>query len=275
MESAKSSKRPYMTPSLFKDYNKATKDILTKNYTADGMWKVECKHKAPVNTFVFNPVAEFAPKKQGITCDIEYTHEHGGSVKVNVAPELLKNLKTTASYTHEGHKFEGVMHLKDDKVLYELSHQTSVLLQKRASLNEKLTQEVVELGLGVDVAPRCQIGAGAVYSIKKRSCDWNLGCRYFNTHACEMAITTNKLKTFTTSASGPLNFSVGSRDVKLFVAAETVCGQKRPLDGKLGVEAKCLLVPANVLKARSRAQQEVGRQLHHEPPQQLVRRHHG
>ncbi|CAD2212777.1 hypothetical protein, conserved [Angomonas deanei] len=244
----------YATPSLFKDYNKASKDILNKNHSAAGKWKLESKHKCAPNSVVINPSAT----NNDISCDIEYVHPCGGAVKVMVSPQGYDNYKNTFTYEKNGHKVESVMHLQENgKVLMELSHQTSVLFHKRASINEKISRHNVELGLGVDVAPQCQVGCGATYNFLKKDCNWNIGCRYFNQKSkCECAITTNRLKTYTTSMSGPLHVTVPLECFKkgnaatMMLAMETVCGKDVPFVATVGVETKCPLHPENIIKAK-------------------------
>ena len=239
----------YATPSLFKDYNKATKDMLTKNFPASGTWTVECKYKGPKDTFFVKPQVNSSGK---ISADIEYVAACNGGLKVSITPEMMREMKATANYKLNGHKFDVVAQTKGGNFRYELSHETCVALSKRASINEKISPEQVELGMGIDVAPNCQVGCGATYSIKAKDCNWNVGCRWAEKN-CEIAIRTNRLRTYHTSASMPWNFTFRGNQCKVRGAVEVECGHGRGEAGAavtFGVEATCPVLPANTIKAR-------------------------
>jgi hypothetical protein len=241
--------KQYSAPALFKDYNKATKDMLTKNYPAAGSWTVECKYKGPKETFFVNPQASSNGK---ISADIEYVAACNGGVKISITPEIAREIKATANYTLNGHKVEVVAQRKGDNFRYELSHETCVALSKRASINEKLTPEQVELGMGIDVAPNCQVGCGAVYNRKANDCNWNFGCRWAE-KGYEIAIRTNRLRTYQSSASVPWKFTFRGNPCTVRGAVEVECGHGRGEQGTgvtLGVEATCPVLPANTIKAR-------------------------
>lgn len=237
----------YATPVLFKDYNKSTKDLLTKSYAAPGSWKIESKYKGSKDTFFINPSASSDGK---FATDIEYVASCDGGVKVRLTPALQNDLKVTASYNIQGHKVEATVSKKNSVIDYEFAHETVVAFGKRASINEKLTQTAVELGLGLDVAPNCQIGAGATYSLKDKKCNWNFGCRYA-AKGYEVAVRTNTLTTFTTSMSVPVRFQCNGNTITLKLAAESNCGSAvKGWEGVVGFESTCPVRPANTLKAR-------------------------
>ncbi|KAG5512121.1 hypothetical protein JKF63_07586 [Porcisia hertigi] len=239
----------YSTPALFKDYNKATKDLLTKNFPAAGSWVMECKYKGPKDTFFINPKATSTGK---VSADIEYVAACNGGVKVTVTPDIMREIKATAHYTIHGHKLEVALQRAKDKYRYEISHETCVALSKRASINEKITPENVELGMGVDVAPNCQVGCGAVYDIAAKACNWNVGCRYAQ-KGWEVAIRTNRCRTYHTSASLPFSFMLRGNKCTVRAAVEVECGSTRREKGiaaVAGLESTCPALPANTIKAR-------------------------
>ncbi|KPI84981.1 putative voltage-dependent anion-selective channel [Leptomonas seymouri] len=241
--------KQYTTPSLFKDYNKATKDLLTKNFPAAGQWTVEGKHKGALDSFFVNPQVSANGK---VSADVEYVAACNGGVKFSITPELERDLKATAHYTVSGNKMEVAVQRKGDDFRYEISHETCVALSKLASINEKLTPEQVELGMGIDVAPNCQVGCGAVYDRKANDCNWNVGCRWAE-KGWEVAIRTNRFRTYHSSASIPFHFALHGRPCTVRTAAEVECGRVRGdkgADVTFGVEATCPVLPINTIKAR-------------------------
>lgn len=246
--SAPAGGKSFDAPVLFKDYNKATSDFLTKNFQKANSWKIESKFKGPKDTFFVNPSASNDGK---MDCSVEYAPSScGAAVKVNVTPGGLDNLKTTASYNIDGHKIEAVLHKKGEKEFdYEISHETTVLMGKRMSLNEKLTKNDVTLGLGVDVAPHCQVGCGAVYTLKGKQCNWSVGCRYYQ-NGIEAAVHTRRLAQYISSFSMPFNMQMKSKTITVNVAAETTCGHGEAFDATMGCECACPLFPSNIVKAR-------------------------
>ncbi|KAG5508434.1 hypothetical protein JIQ42_08175 [Leishmania sp. Namibia] len=241
--------KTYSTPALFGDYNKSTRDLLSKNFPTPDKWVLECKHSGPKDTFFINPHANSDGK---LSADIEYVAACNGGVKITVSPDIMREIKGTAHYTLNGHKVEVTLHRLKEKVRYEVSHETCVALSKRASINEKLTPENVELGMGIDVAPNCQVGCGAVYDIAANNCNWNIGCRYAD-KGFEVAVRTNCLKTYHTSASAPCSFMLLGNKCTVRAAVEVECGRCRGDKGvavTAGIESTCPVLPANTLKAR-------------------------
>ncbi|KAG5487949.1 hypothetical protein LSCM1_08264 [Leishmania martiniquensis] len=241
--------KAYSTPALFKDYNKSTKDLLTKNFPAADKWTLECKYSGPKDTFFINPQAN---SDGHISADIEYVAACNGGVKVTVTPDIIREIKGTAHYTINGHKVEATLHRIQDKLRYEICHETCVVLSKHASINEKITPDHVELGMGIDVAPNCQVGCGAVYNIGANDCNWSAGCRYAD-KGFEVSICTSRLKTYHTSLSAPCSFVLLGNRCTVRGALEVECGRGRGDKGAAvtaGVESTCPVLPANTLKAR-------------------------
>lgn len=234
-------------PALFKDYNKATKDLINKQYTAPGVWKMECKFKGPVDQFYINPQVS---SNSRISADIEYVTSCGGSAKVTLTPEDLDDIKATGVYNYAGHRIEAVATKKGGQYDCEVMHETCLPLAVDVSINEKITRNNVEVGIGAAVAPGFQIGCGAIYNVKGKDCNWTIGGRYAAA-GYEIAITTNRLKTYNTTASIPVTIPIGGPR-SIIIAAETTCGYNvaNKWHGTIGVETNCPMIPANKLKAR-------------------------
>ncbi len=103
---------------LFKDFSKDAKDLLNKNHTAAGQWKLESKLKggAPV---VFNPKAD----KKGVNVDMEYTcGTCDVTAKVNVASNGAVKPKLTKK--KDGAKYELAYAAGDVTGAFEFNHPT-------------------------------------------------------------------------------------------------------------------------------------------------------
>ncbi|ORC79953.1 putative voltage-dependent anion-selective channel, partial [Trypanosoma theileri] len=108
---------PAKSLTLYKDFNKDAKDMLTKSYSDAQKWKVECKYKGPKDTFFVNPTATSDGK---FSADLEYVPSQcGAAVKVTFLPSTC-NAKITASYQDRGHKVEGIVSKQGE---YEVSHE--------------------------------------------------------------------------------------------------------------------------------------------------------
>ncbi|ORC79952.1 putative voltage-dependent anion-selective channel, partial [Trypanosoma theileri] len=140
-----------------------------------------------------------------------------------------------------GHKVEGIVSKQGE---YEVSHECR--LQGRFSSHTKLVKNSVDVGFGLAVAPHCEVGCGAVYQWDgKKDCNWTASCRYADAGRL-VAVRTNKLQTYTTSLMSP----VPTCPHPVRVGAEVECGHGKGWTGTFGVEAACVLVKGNTLKAR-------------------------
>lgn len=218
--------------SFYKDFNKDVKDLLTKNYTDAGKWKVESKFKGAKDQLFINPQAT----NNGATLDVEYqTSACPTKVKLNVNPAL--DATVTVTYEDKGHKVE-VSTNKDlaYEVAYELKYQ-------QFRFNDKLTTKAVESGVAFSVAPHCQVGGGITYGLKDSKLSWSAGVRYSDAGRL-VSVVTNQLKTYTTGLLVP--FTVANR--KVTAAAQVDCGSK--FTATVGVETGCVFCPASTARVR-------------------------
>jgi hypothetical protein len=218
--------------SYYKDFNKDVKDLLTKNYTDAGKWKVESKFKGSKDKLFINPQAT----NNGASVDVEYqTSCCPAKLKVNVNPALEATV--TATYEDKGHKVE-VSTNKD--LAYEVSYE---LKYNQLRINEKLTQKAVDSGLAFSVAPHCQIGAGLGYGLKDGKVSWTAGVRYSDAGRL-VSVVTNQLKTYTTGLLFPFKIA----DRKVTAAAQVDCGSK--FTATVGLETGCIICPSSTVRAR-------------------------
>ncbi|EKG07981.1 voltage-dependent anion-selective channel, putative [Trypanosoma cruzi] len=222
---------------LYKDFNKDVKDMLTKSYSDAQKWKLESKFKGPEDKLFVNPMATSDGK---FSVDVEYAPRCGAALKATLEPSTC-NVNLTASYLCQGHKVEAVGKKNGE---YELSHE--FVMPSRMSSHAKLVNKTVEVGVATAVAPHCQVGCGALCTLDgKKDYDLTLGCRYAYA-GYALAIRTNKLRSYTTSFVTP----IPKCPHHVLVGAEVVCGRGQGWTGTLGFETACVLFKGNTLKAR-------------------------
>lgn len=218
--------------SFYKDFNKDAKDLLTKNYSDAGKWKVESKFKGGKDSLFINPQAT----NNGATLDIEY-QPSSCAAKVKVAVNPAFEPKVTVTYEDKGHKLEVTSNKDlDYEVAYELKYE-------QLRVNEKLTPKAVESGVAFSVAPHCQVGAGITYGLKDGKLSWSAGVRYGDAGRL-ISVVTNALKTYSTGIVYPL--TVGGR--KLTAGAQVECGGKFSV--LAGLETGCIVCPKSTVRVR-------------------------
>ena len=218
---------------FYKDFNKDVKDLLTKNFSEEGKWKVETKFKGGKDTLFVNPQGTNA----GLSVDVEYNPSCcGAKVKVNVAPKNA--LKLTASYEDKGHKVEVVT---DKDLAYEVSYEGKVA---GFALNDKLTGKEVDAGVSYGVAKHCQVGAGVTFGLKDSSLKWSAGARYADAGRL-VTLQTFQLQKYLTGVYLPLTV-LGK---KATVGAQVDCGHNA-FAVTAGLEIPCILFPNNNLRVR-------------------------
>lgn len=195
---------------LFKDFNKDTKDLLSKNYQEAGSWKVESKGKAGDKTWVINPTAD----AKGISVDVDYNmKEYNLKTKTNLASN--GNVKPKITWEQKGHKVETtVMSLSADakfEIVYE-----GVLGDLAAY--DKVTRDGCEAGVSYPVGP-IAVGGSANFAFGKGLKSWSAGARWAQDGRV-VNFTTTGLKTFTTGVYSPLVVA----GHKAVVAAQIDCG---------------------------------------------------
>ena len=187
----------------FGDFNKETKDLLTKNYAEKGAWKVESKGKGPEKTCIFNPTAASG---KGISMDVEFNMKPF-KTKTNITEAGVVKPKVT--YEAKPHKveasvvccapsgkgkgaFDALYEFKNDKVL--------------ASFKYDATKGNVEHFNSVAVGSGLSLGSGVTYNLEKPDVakNWNFGV-YYAAHGLVANFTTKALNSWTVGATAPVN----------------------------------------------------------------------
>lgn len=220
---------------FYKDFNKDAKDLLTKNFSEEGKWKLESKFKGPKDTLYVNPQGSNA----GLTVDAEYEAGCcGAKVKVNVAPNLAWKATTTFNCPITGLKVELVA---DKDLAFEVSADGKLA---GFQLNDKLTKKEVDVGVSYGVAKHCQVGAGVTYGFKDSALKWSAGARYADAGRL-VSLQTFQLQKYLTSVYLPLEVA----GKKATVGALVDCG-KGNFAVTAGLEFPCLLFPTNTWRVR-------------------------
>lgn len=218
---------------LFKDFRKDVKDLLTKNYTDAGTWKLESKFKGPKDTVFINPQA--GPK--GVALDVEYTLSACPTkLKLNLTPAC--DAKLTATYDEKGQKAE---------VVVEKTGAFEAVLEGKvatASINTKFTAKAAEFGVAVPTISNLALGAGATYAFAGSAVNWTAGARWSDSRFT-LSVLTAGLKTYTTSLLVP----VAIQGFKETLAAEVECGGGN-FKWTVGADMACILCNKNTLRLR-------------------------
>ena len=226
-----------MSVTPFKDFNKETKDLLTKNYMGAGKWKLESKVKGGNDQLFINPAAT----NEGITVDVEYkASAQPIAVKTTFSPSALK--KTTVTFTDKVYgKFEVATDAKFDAP--EFSYES---VFKGVSVHEKLTKKASEAFLAFSPIPVLSLGASANYTFDTKAVKTSLGARY-SCKECGLVAnaTTNDFKAFTVGAI----YNVALNEIKGQVAAQ-VDYSKNATKIALGGETGCLFFKSNAIRVR-------------------------
>ena len=219
---------------MFKDFNKDVKDLLTKNYTPTGTWKMESKMKGTKNSIIVNPKAD----AKGVNVDVEFKCPLTGlDTKTNINHKGVVNPKLT--YKANGHKVEVAMaDLKLDAGLASVVYEGTVA---GIVIYDKVTTKALEAGASYQVVPQVAVGGQIVVDAKKQELkDYQLGLLYAD-KGYVVALTTKNLKTFTSGALAPFSFG----DYKAKAAVQVDCG-KGKATGKVGLE--CNVCPCVQIK---------------------------
>lgn len=233
---------------LYKDLGKDAKDVLTKDYSTCGEWKVEHKSKAKKGDYVINPVASNDGK---VRIDVEGMLMNGVQVKVDMTPEDLKGLKAAVTYVYRGNKLEGSLARSGDNARYELTHSTSSVMGGMVSVFDKFNNDGAEIGVVAVSGPGVLVGGGATYGYKGKDVRWTAGCQAKMSMG-QVTLRTQAMETYTASVLGRVAISPV---MVPRIAAEFQFDPKRvkkaeDLKVKGGVEMGCPFIPGNVLKAR-------------------------
>lgn len=188
----------------FGDFNKETKDLLTKNYTEKSAWKVESKNKGPEKTFIWNPTAASG---KGISLDVEYNAKPI-KTKTNITEKGV--IKPKVTYEAKPHKVEGSVTLNAGEgkgmpfdATYEFKNSQVV-----ANVKYDSAKGNVEHFNSVSVGSGISVGSGLTYNLNKPDIakNWNFGV-YYAANGLVANFTTTALSKWTVGANYPLNIS--------------------------------------------------------------------
>ncbi|KAG5512120.1 hypothetical protein JKF63_07585 [Porcisia hertigi] len=237
--------------SLYKDYNKSSKDLLTKGFNVGGEWRIEDNSKASKGTYA---ISTNCNSRGDVKVDIESLSASGAYYgMLSVTPKDYSAIKATIRAENiQNHRVEAIVSHKGkspDAVSVEVSHQTvTPLAGGRLSINDKVTQKTVELALSMTAVDDLQVGCGTKFDLKSKTMDWSVACRLAGKNGLVLTAQTNQLRSFTADvfANAPLH----PRFRPWVTAAVTVNPQFKTWDGSLALEWGCQLIQGNRAKVR-------------------------
>lgn len=264
-------------PLLYKDFSKKSSDVVNKNFTKAGLWKLESKYKSAPGTINVKPLVIYTAdtankvRASNMTSEVEYVADCGATIKAVLTPDIMNNMKASLAYsTRTGHKMDVMLHNENGALKYEINHsKTGLNLGSllpvssngvmTISTHEKLTHNALDMGVSMRVAPHCEIGMGGRYDMTamKRpmnTCpvNWSMGCHY-QLGLYDMAIRANALKTYTTNVSTPITYNWRNTKQHVIVSGEVECGPAMKETGCRAVvafDATCPFLTGNRLVAR-------------------------
>jgi len=211
-----------MAPKLFKDFNKDTKDLLTKQFVAAGEWKFESKIKPEDSTFILNPGFEAkGAKAPVVTVDVDYNVKELG-LKTKTTLYNQGSIKPKVTYEKGCLKAE----LTVDNIVAAADSAVELTLEgvcplTGSSLFSKTTKKATEGQISYAAGP-ITVGAGVVVGFGKGLEKWSAGARG-TYQGFIVNVTTAQLKTYTTGVYAPVK--IGDFNVK--VGAQVDCGHEQ------------------------------------------------
>lgn len=236
---------------LYKDFEKDSKDLLTKNFNKSGEWKIENKAKAAKGTYA---VGTTSNARGDVSVDIEGLTADGACYgKLTVTPKELHDFKATVRAENlQGHKIEGILTQKGQSFpnfSFEVNHETlKPLANGRLRMHDKVTEKALEMGLSIVAGNGVHLGCGAAYDFKAGSIGWTAGCRAAATKNTTVTVQTKALRDVSANVltTAPLHPKFQPR-----VAANVSMDlQSNAWDGSLAAEWGCQVVLGNTAKAR-------------------------
>ncbi|CAC9437956.1 putative voltage-dependent anion-selective channel [Leishmania infantum JPCM5] len=236
---------------LFKDYNKGTTDLLTKNFSSCGEWKVESKGKAPRGAYALTTTSN---THGSVNVDIEGLTDSGAYYgKLTFASRDLTDVKVTVrAEDFDNHRVEAIIGHKGPAlcdISVEVNHQTMrPIAGGRLSINDKFTQKAVELALSMATVDGVQVGCGTKYDLKSQTIDWTAACRLEAKNGLVLTAQTNRLLDLTASmvSKAPLH----PKFQPCVAATMTTNPQSMTWDGSMAVEWGCQVILGNTAKVR-------------------------
>jgi len=216
-----------MPAKFFKDFNKDTKDLLTKQYIPAGDWKMESKIKPADRTFIINPGFEAKGGKTKLSVDVDYNvKEYSVETKTTFTND--GNIKPKLTWKNSWAKVEFTLNKLAIDTDFELVDE---ITYGDAALYGKFTKAAGEVSAAYAVCTPATIGAGVKFGLNGALKGWSAGVRA--THDGYIVnVTTEALKTYTTGVFAPVK--IAGQSVKL--AAQVDCGNKDKFDVAVGFE---------------------------------------
>ncbi|KPI84982.1 putative voltage-dependent anion-selective channel [Leptomonas seymouri] len=242
---------------LYKDFAKDSKDLLTKNFSAPGDWKIENKAKAPKGSYAIGTNSNV---RGDVSIDVEGLTADGACYgKLTLTPKELQDVKATLRVENwQGQRVEGIVSQKGQplkNVTVEVNHETvKPLMNGRLRLNDKVTEKAVELGLSLAAMDGVQVGCGATYDFKSHHSSWSVACRAVTKANTTVTLQTDALRSLNAGvfATLPLHSKFQPRvaaNVSFDIPSNT-------WDGAVGAEWGCRVILGNTAKARVNAKLE-------------------
>ncbi|KAK7199010.1 voltage-dependent anion-selective channel [Novymonas esmeraldas] len=236
---------------LYKDFSKDSKDLLTKNFTNGGDWKIENKAKAAKGDYA---VATTSTARGDVTVEVEGLTRDGAAYgKLSFTPKDLNDVKATVrAENFMNYRIEAIIAHKGatlSDTTIELNSQTvKPFANGRVSVHDKLTQRALEVALSVAAVEGVQLGCGTKYDLKSQTLGWTAGCRLAARNGIIVTAQTDQLRSYTADviARAALHPKFQPR----VAAAVTLDPQTSAWDGSLALEWGCQVIQGNTAKAR-------------------------
>lgn len=241
-------------PPLFKDFAKDAKDLVEKNYSEAGSWKIESKFKGADSTFFINPNVEKAKGKKpapgspaaafdeyDVKMDVEYNVKAYG-LKTKTTVSSKKTVEPQVTYEADGHKVELVVAKRELSYEYKAG---------KFALNDKLTENGVNVGVAYEVANGISVGVEADYGFKTYAVDsWAAGAQYKDKNVT-VSVSTKALKNYVTGIIAPIN-GTPLPNLKLACYADCVAkhDDKNKTKVNVGAEFGCPFGSGFVLRVK-------------------------
>ncbi|GET85479.1 hypothetical protein, conserved [Leishmania tarentolae] len=236
---------------LLKEYRKGSENLLTKNFSRGGEWKIENKGKAPKGSYALattsNTHGDVSVDVEGMTQSgayhgkLTFASKDFSDVKVTVCAEDFRNHRVEAIIGHKGQSLRNMS--------VEVSHQTvKPIAGGYLSVNDKVTAKAMELALSMAAGKGVHIGCGTKYDLKSQAIDWTAACRLEATNGLVVTAHTNRLLSFTADvvSKAPLH----PKFQPCVAATVTMNPKSMTWDGSMALEWGCQMMLGNTAKVR-------------------------
>lgn len=234
---------------FYKDFGKASKDLLTKS-VAEGklekgetgfpkpIWKIESKLKAKEKCVVVNPVAD----AKGITANVEWTCCDALKGKINVASDIAA-WKPTLSYETSGRKVEVTAKNFTEYKTAEVTYEDK---QKVYSAIVKATAEKLNVEASAPVIDEVSVGASIEIPLsgekKYNFSKWSAGVLYAPCKTANVGFSLNALDAVDVFGNADIpNFKLEDKPVS--VGAVVTVQADKNFAAVIGASGKTPLCP--------------------------------